>query len=91
MENMPLSGARCSFMRPFLFSQPREGFLLHSPPPTSEPCAGTCRRGHELNQNYVSLAVSQSSETVRSHWRLHSQGRVNNNNNNNNNNNTMYS
>lgn len=76
MENGPLNGSRCSFVLPFLFS-PCLRSVLAAPSLsllTSEQCTGTFQRDQELSQNYISLAVSHTSETVHSHWFLETQG-----------------
>lgn len=46
-------------------------------PPTSEQWTGTFQRDQESNQNYISLAISQTSETVHSavSWRLRGPGK----------------
>lgn len=43
-------------------------------PPTSEQWTGTFWRHKELNQHYISPAISQTSEIVHSHWLLEAQG-----------------
>lgn len=59
--------ARCHFSSP----HPLEVSSLCS---LSSQWTGTFQRDQELNQNYISLAIPQTSEMVHSHWLLEAQG-----------------
>ena len=74
-----MSHRKCSFKwRPMLLhaaiflpsTREKCSVFTVSLPPTSEQRTGTFQRSQELNQNYISLAVSETSKTVHFHWLL---------------------
>lgn len=74
MENGPLSGAQHAFTAVSLLPPAEVSSITLRLPPTSQLGAGTFQRSRELNQNYTSLPVAWTSETVPSRGLLEAQG-----------------